>query len=74
MSRIKIKKKTRIVQIGSTIQQNYGEKITKHGYGIYTVSEDKYEFFDLKNEKPFLSFFIDSIDCIENGTEKLVNF
>jgi len=60
--------------VGSFAQQGFGEKINKHGYGIYNISEDKYEFVDLINEKPFLSFFIDSIDCIENGTEKLVNF
>ena len=28
----------------------------KHGYGIYDVENDKYEFVDLENPKPFLSF------------------
>jgi len=59
--------------VGSTIQQNYGETIKKHGYGIYDVKEDKYEFVDLKNPKPFLSFKIDSIDNLVDGTERLVN-
>lgn len=60
--------------IGSTIQQNFGETITKHGYGVYDVETDQYDFVDLPNPKPFLSFRINSIDCLENGTEKLVNY
>lgn len=60
--------------IGSTIQQNFGERITKHGYGVYEVEKDEYTFVDLPNPKPFLSFYINSIDCLEKGTEKLVNY
>lgn len=59
--------------IGSTIQQNYGETLSKHGYGIYTISEDKYEFVDLENPKPFLSFKIKNFEDIFNGSEKLAN-
>jgi DNA repair exonuclease SbcCD nuclease subunit len=60
--------------IGSTIQQNYGETIRKHGYGIYEVETDTYSFVDLDNPKPFLSFKIESIDDLVNGTEKLLNY
>ena len=73
MGKIKIKKQIPIIQVGSTIQQNYGESINKHGYGIYHVNEDKYEFVDLHNPKPFLSFKINSIDDLVDGTERLVN-
>lgn len=59
--------------IGSTIQQNYGEMINKHGYGIYTISDDNYEFVDLDNPKPFLSFKIKNFETIFDGSEKLVN-
>ena len=59
--------------VGSTIQQNFGETITKHGFGVYTVKEDNYEFTDLYNPRPFLSFKISDIIDIENGTEKLIN-
>ena len=55
--------------IGSTVQQNYGETINKHGYGIYDVDQNKYEF----NPKPFLSFKINSIEDLVDGTERLVN-
>ena len=61
------------VMIGSTIQQNYGETITKHGFGIYNLESDEYSFVDLDNPKPFLSFKMKSFDDIINGTEKLVN-
>lgn len=60
--------------IGSTIQQNFGEKVSKHGYGVYDVEKDEYDFIDLPNPKPFLKFYIDSIDCLIDGSEKLVNY
>jgi DNA repair exonuclease SbcCD nuclease subunit len=60
--------------IGSTIQQNFGETIKKHGYGVYDVEKDIYEFVDIENPKPFLSFKINSIDDLENGKELLLNY
>jgi DNA repair exonuclease SbcCD nuclease subunit len=60
--------------VGSTIQQNFGEKLTKHGYGVYDVEKDQYDFVDLPNPKPFLKFEITSIDDLVNGTEKLLNY
>lgn len=60
--------------VGSTIQQNFGEKVTKHGYGVYEIDKDQYDFVDLPNPKPFLTFYINSIDNLVDGTEKLVNF
>jgi DNA repair exonuclease SbcCD nuclease subunit len=59
--------------VGSTIQQNYGETIKNHGFGIYNVEKDKYEFVDLENPKPFLSFKIKSFEDIINGEEVLSN-
>jgi DNA repair exonuclease SbcCD nuclease subunit len=59
--------------VGSTIQQNYGENISKHGYGIYEIKNDKYSFVDMENNKLYLKFKIDSINDIENGTERLLN-
>ena len=59
--------------VGSTIQQNYGETLKNHGYGIYDVINDTYEFVDLENPKPFLSFKIKSFEDILNGEERLAN-
>jgi DNA repair exonuclease SbcCD nuclease subunit len=60
--------------VGSTIQQNFGETIRKHGYGVYEINKDEYSFVDIPNPKPFLSFYINSFDCLEAGSEKLVNY
>jgi DNA repair exonuclease SbcCD nuclease subunit len=64
----------RAYMVGSTIQQNFGETVNRHGYGVYTVDTNTYEFTDLENPRPFLSFKIKDINDLENGTEKLVNF
>jgi DNA repair exonuclease SbcCD nuclease subunit len=65
--------KTPIIQVGSTIQQNYGESIKNHGFGIYDVVKDEYSFVDLDNPKPFLKFEINSYEDIIDGKEKLIN-
>ena len=61
------------VMIGSTIQQNFGESLSKHGFGIYDITTEEYEFVDLFNPKPFLSFKINSFEDIVNGSEQLTN-
>lgn len=61
------------VMIGSLIQQNFGETVNHHGYGIYDVATDNYTFHDLENEQPFLHFTIKDIQDIENEKENLVN-
>ena len=48
-------------------------RVDKHGYGVYDVENDEYDFVDLPNPKPFLAFKLTSIDDLVNGTEKLVN-
>ncbi len=59
--------------IGSTIQQNVGESIGRHGYGIYDVETNQYSYVDLFNPRPFLKFSIKSFEDIENGSEVLRN-
>jgi DNA repair exonuclease SbcCD nuclease subunit len=73
MGKVKLRKKIPVIQVGSTIQQNFGENITKHGYGVYDVNTDQYDFVNLPNPKPFLKFQIKSIDDLVDGTEKLLN-
>ena len=73
MGKIKVKKLIPIIQVGSTIQQNYGETINKHGFGILDIDTMNYDYVDLDNPKPFLSFRIKSIDDILNESERLVN-
>lgn len=59
--------------VGSFIQQNFGENLKNHGYGIYDIEKNEYTFIDQPNPKPFLKFKIESIDDLVNGTEKLLN-
>jgi len=66
--------KKKAYMIGSTIQQNFGETIKAHGYGVYELEKDEYTFIDLPNPKPFLKFYINSIDILVEGTEKLINY
>lgn len=61
------------VMVGSLIQQNFGETVKHHGYGIYEVENDEYTFHDLPNEQPFLHFSINDITDIENEKEELLN-
>jgi DNA repair exonuclease SbcCD nuclease subunit len=61
------------VMVGSLIQQNFGETVKHHGYGIYDVKTDEYEFNDLPNEQPFLHFSINDIKDIENEQETHLN-
>jgi DNA repair exonuclease SbcCD nuclease subunit len=65
--------KGQAVMIGSLIQQNFGENIKNHGYGLFDMSTKKYTFHDLKNEQPFLHFTINDIKDIETESEHLVN-
>ena len=61
------------VMIGSMIQQNWGEGIQHHGYGMFDMETKEYTFHDLPNEQPFLHFRINDIEDIENESENLVN-
>lgn len=61
------------IMVGSLIQQNFGETVKHHGYGIYDVGTSSYTFHDLPNEQPFLHFRINDIKDIENETEEHVN-
>ena len=61
------------VMIGSLIQQNFGETINHHGYGIYDTESKEYHTYDIENEQPFLHFSISDILDIENESEKLLN-
>jgi DNA repair exonuclease SbcCD nuclease subunit len=61
------------VMIGSLIQQNFGETVNHHGYGIYDVGTNDYTFHNLENDQPFLHFNITDIKDIEDGKEELVN-
>lgn len=65
-----------IIYSGSVIQQNFGESVTQHGYGILKINEniiESFEFIDLENDYGYYNFEIDSIDDLDNDLEKLQN-
>jgi|TARA_R110001606_G_scaffold374596_1_gene532457 DNA repair exonuclease SbcCD nuclease subunit len=59
--------------VGSLIQQNFGETIKNHGYGVYELDNKVYNFIDVKSSSPYLSFKIKDITDIEKQKEKLLN-
>ena len=63
-----------IVYAGSTIQQNYGESITQHGYVIWDLENDSHEFVDIPSEYSYLDISINSLEDIENNKEILNNY
>lgn len=65
--------KKKAVMVGSLIQQNFGETIKYHGYGIFDMEDQDYRFVDVKNDRPFMHFTISDIKDIENEREELIN-
>lgn len=62
-----------IIMVGSLIQQNYGETVTKHGYCFIDLETGGYNFKDIDNDYAFYQFKISSIDDIEKDGERLTN-
>tara|TARA_R110002020_G_scaffold13043_1_gene47141 strand:+ start:3967 stop:4749 length:783 start_codon:yes stop_codon:yes gene_type:complete len=64
---------SKVYMVGSLIQQNFGETIKNHGYGVYELKNKVYNFIDVKSSSPYLSFRIKDISDIEKQKEKLLN-
>lgn len=63
-----------IVYPGSLIQKDYGESITQHGYVIWNLETDSYQFVDIPSNYGYYEFTINSIDDLKNNEEKLINY
>lgn len=61
------------VMVGSLIQQNFGETVNHHGYGVYDTETNDYTFHDLNNNEPFLHFSINDINDITDEKEIHLN-
>lgn len=61
------------IMVGSLIQQNFGETLKHHGYGVYDVASNEYTFHDLQNDEPFLHFSISDINDIIDEKEIHLN-
>lgn len=71
--KVRLIKKTKVIMVGSYIQQDFGEKIKHHGFGVYDVENNDYKFIDIENDNPFMHFLINDINDIEDGKEELLN-
>ena len=63
-----------MLYVGSLIQQDHGENISKHGYIILNTNTLEYEEYDIPNDNAFYTFSINSMDDIDKNIEKLINF
>lgn len=67
---------TPVIMVGSLVQQNFGETISKHGFNLLSLSEDggfTNKFYDIDNPVKYLTFKINDITDIEDGNEILFN-
>ena len=71
--KIKIKKKVPIAYPSSLIQQNFGEKVTKHGFLLWDIETKDIQEHDIETEYGFYQFRIKSLEDIENDNEILTN-
>ena len=73
--RMKTSNGVEVIYPGSLIQQNFGETVSEHGFGILKIENNKlnYVFHDIENPIKYLNFRITDISDIEDGTEVLLN-
>lgn len=65
-----------IIYSGSVIQQNFGESVTQHGYGMLIIGDNKiqsFDFIDLNSDYGYYNFEINNIDDLDNDLERLQN-
>lgn len=65
-----------IIYSGSVIQQNFGESVTQHGYGMLMIEDNKiqsFDFIDLNSDYGYYNFEINNIDDLDNDLERLQN-
>lgn len=67
------KKDVRIVYAGSLIQVDMGENVSGHGYLVWDVDSLTYKQVQLDNDYALYKIEINSIDDIDNETEKYLN-
>lgn len=58
---------------GSLYQQNFGEYVNKHGYGVLDVESLQYDFIELSSSFGKYKIKISSIDDLKNKNFKILN-
>ena len=64
----------KIVYVGSTVQKDFGESITQHGYAIWDIETLKCDFVDIPSEYGYYDMTINSFDDFDNDKEILNNY
>jgi len=73
---MKTKSGINVIYPGSMIQQNYGETVSQHGYGVLNITDKNgldYKSYDIDNPVKYLTFKINDFSDIEEGTEMFTN-
>ena len=68
-----IHKGTNITYCGSFIQQDFGERVTGHGYLLWDINHLDYKPYDIDTSYGYYVFKVDSLEDIKNGKEYLTN-
>jgi hypothetical protein len=71
--RIKIKKTIPIMMSSSLLQQNFGERVTGHGFLLWDVEKLSFIEYNVENPYLFYNMKISSLDDISNNTEIITN-
>jgi DNA repair exonuclease SbcCD nuclease subunit len=66
-------KGTIIAFSSSLIQQNFGEKVSKHGFLLWDVPTKSFTEHDVDNNYPYYQFRIKSLDDLDNNNEVITN-
>lgn len=72
---LKTKSGIDVIYPGSMVQQNYGETVSQHGYGVLTITDKgfDYKLYDIDNPVKYLTFKITDFSDIEEGCEMFTN-
>ena len=68
-----IHKGTNITYSGSFIQQDFGERVSEHGYLIWDVEHLDYTEHDIETDYGYYVFKINSLEDLDKGKEYLTN-
>jgi DNA repair exonuclease SbcCD nuclease subunit len=68
-----VRKGVNITYCGSFIQQDFGERVSGHGYLIWDVENMDYTEHNIQTDYGYYVFKINSLDDIENEREYLTN-
>ena len=63
-----------VIQVGSMIQQSFAESVEHHGYCIIKLDVDNFSFKNLDYSTGFYTFEISSLEDLEGGSERILNY